>query len=218
MAEENEPNAGKKRRIIHWNPDAGREQVGRRWTWKRILAWGVGGFFGLLFAAGIVIRVAKLVWGPELFQPRPVAATRAETVEDANSAFITEAKAAQLHEIVSKSLRELRRMPTDHPTQLEQMVGIEKNFMEADILLKKHEFARSYALLLGLKKDVDAFGLNVKVKGEAKQSYDAILLRIKDLEIARSLAPGALDAAFVAAGAGNKLMSDGNFLGEEEGL
>ena len=60
MAEENETNTGKKRRIIHWNPDAGREQTQRRWTWKRVLAWSVGGFFGLLIVAGIVIRAAKM--------------------------------------------------------------------------------------------------------------------------------------------------------------
>ena len=59
MAEDIDSNSAKKRRIIHWNPDAGREQVSRRWTWKRILAWSVGGFFGLLFTAGIVIRGVK---------------------------------------------------------------------------------------------------------------------------------------------------------------
>src|SRR4051812_3498798 len=59
MAEENESSSGRKRRVIHWNPDAGREQISRRWMWKRIVGWSVGGFFALLFTAGIVIRVAK---------------------------------------------------------------------------------------------------------------------------------------------------------------
>ena len=70
MAEETELNSAKKRRIIHWNPDAGREQVRTRWTWKRILAWSVGGFFGLLIVAGILIRAAKFVLGPDIFTPR----------------------------------------------------------------------------------------------------------------------------------------------------
>ena len=212
MAEENDPNAAKKRRVIHWNPDAGREQVHRRWTWKRITLWSVGGFFALLFAAGIVIRVAKLVLGPQIFAGKQ-AVTQGETVAQANSAFISQAKSEQLHELASKSLRELRKMPTDHPVQLEQMVAMEKSFTEGETLLAKHEFAQAHTVFEGLKKDIDAFSQNVKIKGEARQSYDAILLKIKDLEVARTLSPGTLDAAFEAAGAGRQLLNDGNFTG-----
>ena len=216
MAEEIESITGKKRRIIHWNPDAGREQVHRRWTWRRTLAWGAGGFVGLLLIAGLVIRGIKLVFGPDVFQPRAVATAGGPTVADANTAFINEAKAEQLHEMVSKALRELKRMPTDHPIQLEQMIVMEKNFLEGEGLIKKHEFARAYEVFEVLNKDVDAFGKNVKIKGEARQAYDAILLRIKDLELARSLAPGTLDAAFEAAGAGRQLLNDGNFTGAKK--
>jgi tetratricopeptide (TPR) repeat protein len=216
MAEENESGSAKKRRVIHWNPEAGREQQRRRWTWKRILGWSVGGFFGLLFAAGIVIRVAKLVFGPDLFQPRAVATAPGQTVADANTAFISEAKAEQSHEMASKALRELRRMPTDHPVQMEQMIAMEKNFHEGELLLKKHDFAEAFQLFDGLNRDMDAFMTNVKIKGEARQAYDAILLRIKDLELARTLAPGALEAAFVAAGTGRQLLTDGNFTGAKK--
>ena len=122
MPEELELNSGKKRRIIHWNPDAGREQVRSTWTWKRILVWSVGGFFGLLIAAGIVIRAAKLVFGPEIFESKSAQVAAGPTVADANSAFISQAKAEQSHELVAKSLGELRRMPADHPVQLQQMI------------------------------------------------------------------------------------------------
>ena len=216
MAEEIEPNSAKKRRIIHWNPDAGREEVSKRWTWKRILAWSVGGFFGLLFAAGILIRIAKLVFGPEIFQARPAAVAPGQTVADANSAFISQAKAEQAHELAAKSIRELVRMPTDHPVQLEQMVSMQKAFQEAETLLAKHEFSRAFVILEGLNQDIDAFVKNVKIKGEAKQGYDKILLRIKDLEVARTLAPGTLEAAFEAAGAGRQLLTDGNFTGAKK--
>lgn len=214
MAEEIESGSAKKRRVIHWNPDAGREQVRRRWTWQRLLGWTVGGFVGLLLVAAVVIRGAKLVFGPDVFGPRTAAAAApVETVADANSAFVNEAKASQAHEIATKSLRELRKMPTDHPIQLEQMVMMEKSFQEGELLLKKHEFARAFAIYESLNRDIDAFGKNVKIKGEAKQSYDAILLKIKDLELARSLSPGTLDAAFEAAGTGRQLLNDGNFTG-----
>lgn len=216
MAEENEPNTTRKRRIIHWNPDAGREEVRRRWTWKRILGWSVGGFFGLLCAAGLVIRGIKLVLGPEIFQSRAVVAAAEPTVSDANTAFISQAKAEQAYELTSKALRELRRVPTDHPSQLEHLIMMEKSFNQGESLVKAHDFGRAFGIFEALNQEIDAFTKNVKIKGEARQSYDAILLKIKDLELARSLAPGALEAAFEAAGAGRQLLNDGNFTGAKK--
>ena len=219
MPEEYESTGSRKRRVIHWNPEAGREPVGRRWTWWRILAWGLGGSLGLLLVAGVLIRGAKLVFGPGLFAPRPAVTgivASETTVADASSQFISRAKAEQVHELALKSLRELRRLPTDHPVQLQQMILMEKALNEGEALLARHEFARAHQILEGLKRDTDAFSENVKAKGEARKAYDAILLRIKDLEIARSLAPGSLEAAFDAAGAGRQLLTDGNFSGAKK--
>jgi len=216
MAEETDPNSAKKRRIIHWNPDAGRAQESRRWTWKRILLWSVGGFFGLLFAAAIVIRGLKLVLGPDIFSPKAEVVAGAPSVENASSAFISRAKAEQMHEIASKALKELRRVPVDHPVQLQQMVLMEKSLNEGEVLLGNHDFAQAFAVFEGLKNDTDAFSNNVKIKGEARQGYDKILLRIKDLELARSLAPGTLESAFESAGTGRQLLNDGNFTGAKK--
>ncbi|MSU65546.1 MAG: hypothetical protein EXS38_05475 [Opitutus sp.] len=213
MAEVNETNTGKKRRIIHWNPDASREQVQRRWTWQRILGWSVGGFFGLLIVAGIVIRVAKMLLGPDIFEPRVVATAAGPNLADANTAFISQAKAEQSHELASKAIVQLQRMPPDHPVQLQQMILMVKSFNEGEVLLAGREYAKAFLTFDSLNSDLDAFGKNIKIKGEAKQAYDAILLRIKELEIARELSPGSLESAFEAAGAGRLLLIDGNFTG-----
>src|SRR5438309_11564552 len=98
MAEQTDPTAGKKRRVIHWNPEADREPVKSAWTWKRILAWSVGGFFGLLFTAGIIIRVAKLVLGPDIFKPGSEMVAGTESAAAANSGYISETKAEFAHE------------------------------------------------------------------------------------------------------------------------
>lgn len=216
MAEELDSNSAKKRRIIHWNPDAGRAQESRRWTWKRILIWSVGGFFGLLFAAAIVIRGIKLVLGPDVFSPRPEVVAGAPSLENASTAFISQAKAEQMRELASKSLRDLRRVPVDHPVQLQQMVLMERSLNEGEALLANRDWGKAFAVFEALKADTDAFSNNVKIKGEAKQGYDKILLRIKDLELARSLAPGALESAFESAGAGRQLLNDGNFTGAKK--
>jgi tetratricopeptide (TPR) repeat protein len=90
---------------------------------------------------------------------------------------------------------------------------MQKSFGEAQTLLGAHEFSRGYAILEALQRDITAFTNNVKIKGEVKAAYDSILVRIKDLEPARTLAPGALEAAFEAAGTGRQLLNDGNFTG-----
>ncbi len=216
MTEETESTSGKKRRIIHWNPDAGRETAARRWTWKRLVAWSVGGFFVLLFAAGIVIRAAKLVLGPEIFSGEKSTSVAGAEAKDLNSIFISQAKAEQLHEIAAKVLLELRRIPPDHPVQLEQMIVIQKSFNEGEAFLRAHEYAKSFRLYEALNRDLDAYSRNIKAKGEAKLAYDALLLRVRDLEIARALAPGALERAMENAAAGRQSMNDGNFTGAKK--
>jgi len=214
MAEEIDSSSGaKKRRVIHWNPDAGQEQAARRWTWKRITAWTVGGFFGLLFAAGIVIRVAKAVLGPEIFHPNQ--AVSADGKLDESTKFINQANAEQLHESVSKQLVELRRMPAD-PVLLPNMVLIEKSFMEGEQLLSNHEYRKAYLVLDSLQKDMTAFSQNVKMKGEAKKAYDMILLKVRDFELARSLAPGVLESAQESAGIGRQHLNDADFTGAKK--
>ncbi|MDB6167001.1 MAG: Tetratricopeptide repeat protein [Lacunisphaera sp.] len=216
MADENDSSSGKKRRIIHWNPEAGRETAQRRWTWKRVLGWTVGGFFGLLFTAAILIRVAKLVLGPEIFQSGGSAVASAPSHDDANTAFVSQSKAELAHTQTTKALNEIRRLQTDHPVQLQRLILITKAHQEGEALLASHDWARAFAAFEATNADIDTFSRNVKAKHEAQQGYDAILVRIKDLERARNLAPGTLEAAFEDAGAGRKLLDDGNFLGAKK--
>ncbi len=212
MSDQIEPGSPKKHRIIHWNPDAGREQTTHRWTWKRILAWSVGGFFGLLIAAGIVIRVSKLVFGEHVFNPSAAMAA-AQNPVDPGSEFISQAKAEQAHDIAAKALVELRKLPKDHPVQLQQFIVIEKSFLDGQSLLAGRDFGRAFMVFDNLNREIDEFSRNVKIKGEVQQSYNSILVRINELDIARSLTPGTLEAAYEAAGSGKKLLDDGNFTG-----
>ena len=216
MAEQNDSNAGKKRRVIHWNPEADREPTKSAWTWKRILAWSVFGFFGLLVGAGILIRVAKVVLGPDLFKPRTEAVAGTESAADANSGYISETKADFAHETAAKSLASLRRLPTDHPVQLSRLILLEKSFQDGEALLRAREFSRAFAAFEGLKSEMDAFTKNVKARQDAQQSDGNIQVRMKDLEIARELAPGTLEAAMVNAAEGRRLLNEGNFTGAKD--
>ncbi len=216
MADETDSSTAKKRRVIHWNPEAGRETAQRRWGWKRIAHWSLGGPVALLLVAAVVIRGVKLVLGPQVFQGGSPAASTAPTHDDAKSVFVSQSKAELAHATATKALNELRRLPQDHPVQLQRLIFITKSFQEGESLLSSHEWARAFSTFEALNADMDTFSRNAKAKQEAQQGYDAILVRIKDLERARSLAPGTLEAAFEAAGAGRKMLEDGNFLGAKK--
>ncbi|MBI5766202.1 MAG: hypothetical protein HZA93_00285 [Verrucomicrobia bacterium] len=215
MAEELESSAARKRRVIHWNPDAGREAHERRWTWKRVLLWTVGGFFGLLFGAGIVIRVTRLIVGPQFLRPASEQAV-AMAPENPNTAFVSQSKAELAHETASKQLAAVQRMPQDHPSLLQRLILLQKQLQDGQRLLAAHEWSLAFQTLDALNRDIETYSRNIKTKQEATQKKGAILVRIKDLEVARNLAPGTLEAALDDASQGNKLLDEGNFLAAKE--
>ena len=212
MAEQPDSPSGKKRRVIHWNPEAGREPVKRAWTLKRVLGWTFGGMCGLLLLGRIGVEITKAVAGPDVFKPQAERAANA-TVADPNSGYISETKASFTHEQAAKALAALRRLPTDHPVQLQRLILIEKSFQEGESLLSRHDFAKAFVTFDALNREIEAFALNVRLRTDAQQLDGTIQLKMKDLEIARSLAPGTLEAAVDAAAEGRRLLNEGNFTG-----
>ncbi len=216
MAEENEPITGKKHRVIHWNPDAGSAPVRKRWTLPRILGWAVGGFFALLLVAGIVIRVIKLVAGPQVFQSQD--AGNVAHRNDPNAAFVSETRAEFAHETAAKGLAEVRRLPQNHPVQIEKLILIEKEYIAGEALLASHEYSAALNHYETLNREIDEFNRSIKAKQDAQTAYDTILVKIKELDLARSLMPEAFVSATTAAGAGRQFLDDGSFLAAKKTL
>ncbi|GAB1487630.1 hypothetical protein MASR2M8_00700 [Opitutaceae bacterium] len=211
MAEEQDSPSGKKHRIIHWNPDVGNQPEKRRWTPLRIAAWGLGGFVAFIVVGRITVETSKLIFGPDVFRPTAPAGMDPVVASDPGSVFVSRSKAELAQENVSKALAEIRRLPQDHPQQLQKLILIEKAYIGGESLISSGDYARAFNHFDALSKEIDEFGRLVKVKQEAQQAYDEVLLKIKDLDRARSLAPEALDAAFAAAGVGRQFLSEGSF-------
>jgi tetratricopeptide (TPR) repeat protein len=199
----------KKRRIIHWDPEHGRAEGKKRWTILRIVGWSVGGFFGLILIAGLAIRGVRLVVGPQFLRPGAAAASAPESP---GSAFVSESKAELAHETAYKALVELRKLPQDHPSQLEQLIGIEKDYLTGDALMSAHEYAKAFVHFTVLNREIDAYSLNVKLKQETQKAYDEVILRMKELDRARTLAPKEFDTAFTEAGIGQEFFKAGGFI------
>ncbi len=211
MADELESSGGKKRRIIHWNPEAGSGPVKRRWTWQRVLAWSVGGLVGLFLVAAVTIRGVKAVFGPDVFGGPSAVASGSATPNDPSLAFVSRSKAELARETANRSLNELRRSPQDHPTLLQQLVNLQRAFLGGETLINSGEYGRAYAHYEELNRQIERFSQSVKTKQEAQEAYDAILVKIRELDRARSLAPELLDAAFTLAGTGQGFLSTGSF-------
>jgi tetratricopeptide (TPR) repeat protein len=209
MSEPSDSSTPRKRRVIHWDPDHGKANGGRRWTALRIAGWIVGGGLAALIVAGLVIRGIRLVVGPQFLRPAAVAAPGAET--DPSLAFVSESKATLARETVAKSLTELRRLPQDHPSQLQQLILIEKAFLGGDELLAAGKYSAAYAHFSALGRELDAYGENVKLKQSTQKAYDEVLARMRELDRARPLAPEEFETAFASAGAGRQFFVDGSF-------
>lgn len=210
MSDQPDSVPAKKRRIIHWDPEHGRAEGKKRWTFLRIIGWTVGGFFGLILVAGLAIRGVRLVVGPQFL--RPAGTVAVATPDSPGAAFVSESKAELAHETASKALVELRKLPQDHPSQLEQLIGIEKDFLTGEALLSAHEFAKAYVHFTVLNREIDAYSLNVKLKQETQKAYDEVIVRMKELDRARSLAPQEFETAFTEAGIGQEFFKAGGFI------
>lgn len=211
MADETEPSGGRKRRIIHWNPEAGSGPVKRRWTWQSILAWTAGGFVGLFLLAAVTIRVTKAVFGPEIFGGGPAATGDALAPSDPSLAFVSRSKAELARETANRALNELRRSPQDHQTLLQQLVNLQRAYLGGETLINSGEYGKAFAHYEELNRQIERFSTAVKTKQEAQEAYDAILVKIRELDRARSLAPELLDAAFTLAGTGQGFLATGSF-------
>lgn len=209
MSDTPDSNPNKKRRVIHWDPDHGRANSAKHWTVLRIAGWILGGGLALLIVAGLLIRGIRLVVGPQFLRPDATAPAGAEA--DPSLAFVTESKATLARENVANALNELRRLPQDHPSQLQQLILIEKAYLGGDVLLANRNYSAAYAHFTALGREIDAFSENVKLKQVTQKAYDEVLLRMRELDRARPLAPEEFETAFAEAGTGRQFFVDGRF-------
>lgn len=216
MPDETESSPTRKRRVIHWNPDAGKEQQRSRWTAKRFAAWLIGGPIVLLLVAAVVIRGTKLVLGPQVFGGAPAVA--ATPPESAAVAFANETNAQFAYDNAKKGLAQAAKLPNNHPSQLAQRVVLEKGMLDGENLLDRRDFAGALAKFEILNRQIDEYIQSISAKQVAQDGFNEIMSRIKSLEGSRSLMPEALEAATNAAAESSRYLKDGSFLAAKRAL
>lgn len=218
MPEETESSPTRKRRVIHWNPDAGKELQRSRWTVKRIAAWIVLGPIALLLVAAVVIRGTKLVFGPQVFGGASAAAVVAAPPESAAVTFDNENKAQFAHDKAKAGLAQVAKLPQNHPSQLAQRVVLEKGMIDGEALLERRDHAGAIAKYDTLNRQIDEYIASISAKQIAQDGFNEIMRRLKELEISRSLMPEALEAANTAAAESSRYFKEGSFLAAKRAL
>jgi len=213
MAEDTE--SGKKRRVIHWNPETGKSQSRSGWKISRILGWTAGGFVALLLAAGVVIRGIKLVWGPEVFSGSPAVAN---APADSTAAFVSQQRAEFEYAQISRAMEEVRKLPNQHPTQQTAALAMEKLLIDSETQIARRNFGNALGLLERLNVQLDAFNASVQARQKAQDGFNQVLQQLRELEPAGFLLPEALEAANTAAAESQSLFRDGSFVLAEQSL
>jgi hypothetical protein len=217
MPEETESSPTRKRRVIHWNPDAGKAQQRSRWTLQRIAAWVVVGPVALLLVAAVVIRGAKLVFGPQVFGGAPAAAAPVQP-ENASAVFATETKAQFAHDTATKGLAQVAKLPQNHPSQLSQLVLLQKGMIDGEALLERRDFTNALARFELLNRQIEEYTQSIAAKQVAQDGFNEIIQRIRELEGSRNLLPEALEAANTAAAESSRYFKEGSFLAAKRAL
>jgi hypothetical protein len=210
MSQEPLPPTGKKHRVIHWNPEAGREQNKRRWTVGRILKWSVGGLVALLALTAVTTRTIRF-FNPDAFASFSGTAQTA-VVEDLNTAFINQSRAEALFEQATGELDQIRRLPTEHPRQQAEIILIQKSYDSAALTMRNRRYAEAYTQLETIRRQMDEFARSIRAKQEVTTGLDSILVRIREIEVARDLAPELHDAAYTAAAEARMFNQNGSYL------
>src|SRR5262249_35233217 len=149
----------------------------------------------------ILIRGIKLV-KPDAFGPVAV-----KPQEDPMVQFRSQNDSLRERDIATKAIATLSKLPfQDHPTQVEKFLLIQKDFTTASQLYDARQYADSLSLFKSVNARINDFSLSIQTKQEAQNLYNALLLKIKDMEVARPLAPDALNAATTAAADSNRLL------------
>jgi len=216
MPNENEPQSRKKHRVIHWNPEAGKEQKGHRWSIGRIVGWSAGGLVGLLAVAAITTRTIKF-FNPDAFAafsdtPQQVVA------QDPNTLFINQSLADTAHDQAAKTLEQIKKLPTDHPQQQADLILIQKTFDAATAILRAQKYAEAYGQFQQVMKQMDDFSQSVRAKQEVTTGLDTLFVRAQELEKVKDLNPDLLNRSLTEYAQARQFSQNGSYLAASQAL
>lgn len=215
MPEDSSQSTGTRHQIIHWNPDQGAEPEPKAKEGnRRTLALVLGGCALVAIAVGLSWAVFKLTAGPDQASGSSGYDTLSigETLTgDPRASFVSRSRAELSRDTAARSLGEFRKMPAEHPRLLQEMIILEKEFLEGERLLGRSNFQPALLQFESVNRKIESFSEQIDLRRKAREGYDNFLVRIEKLEIGRNLAPDAYNQAFSSASEGRQFLEQGSF-------
>lgn len=194
-------------RVLDWNPASAQSTAAPTGSRRQLKVLGaVAGVSLVVAVLAVAVAYRVVATGTENRPLESLAAAAAEPM------FVSQARAELTRDNALRALVELRKLPPDHPALLQQLILVEKNFMAAERVLAGGDFAQAVRRFDEVSRQIEEFSATVKARKDAGRLYDELLVRIKNAERFKDLAPARFEEAYESTGQGRSLMEQGSFL------
>jgi len=202
----------RKHRVIHWNPEEDESQENADRPFGKLLAAG-----GALFVA-VLIFAALAAFDVVAFAPSDGGGGQPASQQGAGQAranaqqeFVSRSKAEFVRESTLSSLEEIRRMPAEHPSLLQKLIGIEREFRAGERLMSGAEYAEALEQFRKVDAQIKSFSEEIESKQASQALYDEFIVLSREYERGRDLNEEAFERAFEDASAGKQFLDEGSF-------
>jgi len=216
MPEDSPPPPSNRHQIIHWDPGRGAEPEETATPERRRTLTLVVGAFALVFFA-----IAG-TWGALTIRARSANAQQGAAsygglgmdgtlIGDPRATFVSRSRAELSRDTAARALTKFRGMPAEHPRLLQELILLEKAFLEGERLLDRSDYHPALMQFERVNQAIEDFSEQIELRRAAIEGYDNFLVRIEQLEIGRNLAPDSYNGAFSAASEGRQFLEQGSF-------
>ena len=204
--------SSRKRKIINWNPKAGKQPAPSGQQKNYWLAIGLP-----LLALAILGLTAWLLWPFNTEEAHPAGQnTGQETPATASSApaelgFVSKKRATQKRQSIQQALQEIRNQTDEHPTLLQNLTVLEDKMARAEEVFNTGNYPGAMSLFLETDKLVEDYRKLLNARETAITAYDEFVTVIEGAEFIRITQPAVYEKAAALGNQGGLKITEGAF-------
>ncbi len=201
----------RKHRVIHWNPEDEEAAERARSSKRKLIAISVSAAVVVVLLVGVIALWENPDKDTKALTDRLGITDEAVPERTFQEAFASRSKADLELETAKSGLEKIRQMRVNHPILTTKLVAVEREFLQAEDLMKRKAFDRAFETFTSVNAQIEDFSNLVEAKLATQEMYDNFLIRVDELKPSKHLNPEAYDEAFDAASAGKQFLTEGSF-------
>jgi len=208
------PNGGKKRRVIHWNPDEEDSLQIRAAKRTRGPMFFLPIFAGLMVFGGLAyVGVKNYIKGQEGTPGKGDTTVQAgETgVEREDLKFVSPQRVERKMDKLRQEISAIRKVTDDHPSLIKNLVAMETAFDESSKKFSSGRYRQAILYLEDVEGLIQDQRTLIGLESQSKKIHDKFLNRIEESESSRSLAPFEYEKAAILGNEGEIHLANGDF-------